>query len=352
MSQQKQTTNSLNRPANEFTGLWQDPGMQHRFDSHSAAAQGIARPAARLESIRTWLRSRIRQQLSAPEQFKLLRWREIIHDACAQNLSEELEQTRQVFCEQQSTWSRYLHRASFGTPGLFTRITALLLWFKCRSHLQKLDAARLRLDSMRNNNQIVFESCEGLAAVAECLCGDIKALAGADAATQSRSTAKDKRIERFIKLEQERLITQELINRGQVLKSEQASLGNQTQLVREQTYRALRYVTSEPIRQLRLRQNFESKNGIQSSKAFERLLHSGFVFCAAVAEQEFAAASSRLEILQSEYKAIRKLMQVRMEKLGTFADLSKQTIQTQLFQKGHEVEEKYIGANRDYQKQI
>jgi hypothetical protein len=351
MSEQKQTTNTHIRPLIEFNGLWQDPSMQHQSNSHSRAAQGIARPAARIESIRTWLRSRIRQQLSAAEQFKLLRWQEIIHDACAQNLSEELEQTRQVFYEQQSMWSRYLHRASFGTPGFFSRITALFLWFRCRSQSQKLDAARLRLDSMRNGNQIVFESCEGLAAVAECLFGDKKIAAGAGAVAESRSTAKDKRVERFIKLEQERLITQQIIDRGHVLKNEIASLGNQTQIVREHTYRALRYVTSEPIRQIRLRQNFESKNGVQSRKAFERLLHSGFVSCAAVAEQEFAAASSRLEILQSEYKAIRKLMQVRMEKLGSFADLSKQTIQTQLFQKGHEVEEKYIGANRDYRKQ-
>jgi hypothetical protein len=345
MSQQKQTTIKLNLPVNELSALWQDPSMQHY-----ATSQGIARPSARLESIRTWLRSHIRQQLSATEQFKLLRWREIIQDVCAQNLSDELEQTRQVFYEQQNTWSRSLHRASFGIPGLFARITALILWIRCRSQAQKLDAARLRLESMRSNNQIVFESCEGLAAVAECLYGETKKVSGAEV-SDARSSTKDKRIERLVKLEQERLITQELINRGQVLKNEHASLENQTQLFREQTYRALRYVTSETIRQLRLRQSFESKNGIQSRKAFERLLHSGFVHCAAVAEHEFTAASSRLEILQSEYRAIQKLMQVRVEKLGSFADLSKQIIQNQLFEKGHEVEKRYIGANRDYQKQ-
>jgi hypothetical protein len=344
MSQQKQTTIKLNPPVNELSALWQDPSMQR----HSTS-QGIARPSAKLESIRTWLRSHIRQQLSATEQFKLLRWREIIQDVCAQKLSDELEQTRQVYYEQQNTWSRSLHRASFGIPGLFARVTALILWLRCRSQAQKLDAARLRLDSICNNNQIVFESCEGLAAVAECLYRETKTVSGAEAAADARSTTKDKRIERFVKLEQERLITQELISRGQVLKNEHASLENQTQLVREQTYKALRYITSEPIRQLRLRQNFESKNGIQSRKAFERLLHSGFVHCAAVAEQEFAAASSRLEILQREYRAIQKLIQVRVEKLGGFADLSKQTIQNQLFEKGHEVEKRYIGANRDYQ---
>lgn len=343
MPQEKQPKNNLDRAISAFAELWQEPSIMP-----GCAARGVTRPATRLESIRSWLRSRMRQPFTGAEESQLLRWRDSIHNACAENLADELEQTRQIFYDQQENWSRQVNRASFGTPGFVTRLVALFLWLKCRSETQNLNAARLRLESLRRQNEFIFDSCEGLAAIAQCLCGKVNTEVLAD----SKSAGQERRVERFIKLAQETLITQELMNRGSHLKQEQVTLHYQTQIMREHSAKALRYITSEPIRQARLRKNFESNNKANARKTFERLIHSGYVCCAAVAEQEFNAASTRLEILKSEYNAIRKLLFAKLERLGSYADLTKHTDQNQIWPKGTEVEERYGNAFRNFKKQI